>query len=99
MPDPQDLRITLRLNGEVMQDASTKDMVFTVAEIVSFLSQGTTLHPGTVILTGTPAGVGYVRKPPRYLSKGDIVEVEIEKLGKLVNVVAEEEDWGAISFA
>jgi 2-keto-4-pentenoate hydratase/2-oxohepta-3-ene-1,7-dioic acid hydratase in catechol pathway len=98
VPDPQKLRIRTLLNGEVMQDASTDDMVFSVAEIVAALSQGTTLHPGTVILTGTPAGVGYTRAPPVYLKKGDVVEVEIDLLGKLTSHVAEEEDWGGISL-
>lgn len=75
------------VNGQVMQDGNTSDMEFGVAAIVSYLSQGTTLLPGTVILTGTPPGVGYVRKPPQYLSPGDVVEVELEGAGKLTNPV------------
>ncbi|HDR15057.1 MAG TPA: 5-carboxymethyl-2-hydroxymuconate isomerase [Desulfobacteraceae bacterium] len=89
IPDPQDLRISCRLNGQVMQDANTSDMIFTVAELISFLSSGTTLIPGTVILTGTPSGVGFTRKPPVYLSNGDIMEVSVENIGVLRNRVGE----------
>jgi 2-keto-4-pentenoate hydratase/2-oxohepta-3-ene-1,7-dioic acid hydratase in catechol pathway len=99
VPDPQKLRIRTLLNDHVMQDASTEDMVFSVAQIIASLSQGTTLHAGTVILTGTPAGVGYTRSPPVYLKKGDVVQVEIDLLGTLTSHIAEEEDWGAISLA
>ena len=90
VPDPQALRIVTRLNGEVMQDSSTALMIFNVATIVHELSRGTTLLAGTVILTGTPAGVGDARKPPIYLKHGDIVEIEIEGVGKLTNKVEEE---------
>lgn len=92
LPDPQDLHITTRLNGDVVQSASTSSMVHSVAHIISHLSQGTTLPPGTVILTGTPSGVGYAQDPPRYLRAGDIVEVEISGIGTLRNRVAEETD-------
>jgi 2-keto-4-pentenoate hydratase/2-oxohepta-3-ene-1,7-dioic acid hydratase in catechol pathway len=92
VPDPQALKIQTRVNGEVMQDASTADMLFPVAELISFLSQGTTLLPGTVILTGTPEGVGYAQLPPRYLGRGDVVEVSIDGLGVLRNRVAEQGD-------
>jgi len=85
IPDPQDLAICCRLNGEVVQDSHTSDMVFSVAQIISYLSQSTTLLAGTLILTGTPEGVGYTRKPPRYLGPGDRVAVEVEGIGTLEN--------------
>jgi len=79
--DPQDLSMWLKLNGETMQDGSTRTMVYGVAHLVSYLSQFMTLHPGDVISTGTPPGVGMGRKPPRYLRPGDVVELGIEGLG------------------
>lgn len=85
--DPGRLRLVTRVNGQVMQDASTSDMSFDVPTIVSELSRGTTLIPGTVILTGTPSGVGMSRTPPVFLKHGDAVEVEIERLGTLKNSV------------
>jgi 2-keto-4-pentenoate hydratase/2-oxohepta-3-ene-1,7-dioic acid hydratase in catechol pathway len=85
--DLQDLLLTTRLNGEVVQQASTSTMIFSVARLISELSQGTTLLAGSVILTGTPAGVGAGRKPPRFLRDGDVVEVEISGLGCLSNPV------------
>lgn len=88
--DPQALRVRCRLNGETMQDASTAEMIFPVATLISELSRGTTLVPGTVILTGTPAGVGAGRTPPVYLQPGDAVEVEIDGLGVLRNAVRAE---------
>ena len=87
IPDPQALRISTTVSGEVMQDSTTGDMIFSVARLVSFLSGSTTLHPGTVILTGTPPGVGMGRTPPRWLRPGDTVTVEIEKIGALTNPV------------
>ena len=87
LQDPQDLRLTCELNGQVMQDANTGDMIFPVAELISFLSTGATLLPGTVILTGTPSGVGFTRKPPVYLMSGDTVEVTLEGIGMLSNSV------------
>lgn len=92
IPDPQNLSITTTLNGKIMQRGNTKDMIFAVDELISFISQDTTLLPGTVILTGTPAGVGNARKPPVYLTPGDTVTVEIEKIGKLTNPVVAAED-------
>jgi 5-carboxymethyl-2-hydroxymuconate isomerase len=86
--DPQKLRIACRVNGEMMQDATTADMAFSVAELVSFVSATTTLEPGDVIATGTPPGVQLGRSEPRWLQPGDIVEVEIEKIGVLRNTVA-----------
>ena len=85
--DPQNLRLTCVLNGQVMQDANTSDMIFPVTELISFLSTGTTLVPGTVILTGTPSGVGYTRKPPVFLMPGDTVDMTVEGIGTLSNPV------------
>ena len=80
------LTIETRVNGEVMQRASTKEFIFPVAFIVDLISQACALHPGDVIATGTPAGVAWGRKPPNYLKDGDVVEVEIERVGTLRNV-------------
>jgi len=89
---PASGRIMTRLNGEVMQDSDISDLIFNPLQVVSFLSQGITLWPGTVIMTGTPGGVGFARKPPVFLRAGDEVEIEIEGLGTLSNpVVAEAE--------
>jgi 2-keto-4-pentenoate hydratase/2-oxohepta-3-ene-1,7-dioic acid hydratase in catechol pathway len=90
IPDPNALQIRTRLNGDVMQDWSTGDMIFNVPTLIEFLSGSTTLQPGTVILTGTPHGVGAARTPPIYLKAGDTVEIEIEKIGTLSNSVVEE---------
>ena len=90
IPDPQNLKIRTLLNGEAVQDWSTNDMIFTVAQIIEFLSGSTTLPGGTVILTGTPHGVGMASTPPRWLRSGDQVTIEIEKIGSLTNPVAEE---------
>jgi 2-keto-4-pentenoate hydratase/2-oxohepta-3-ene-1,7-dioic acid hydratase in catechol pathway len=88
--DPHTLKIAARVNGETLQDWSTNDMIFDIATIVEFLSSSNTLLPGTVILTGTPHGVGMARTPPRWLLAGDVAEIEIEKIGILRNPVAEE---------
>ncbi len=85
--DPQVLKIRSFLNGRVMQDASTSEMIFSVAELIADLSRDMTLLPGTVILTGTPAGVGFARTPPVYLKPGDRIEIEIGGIGRLVNPV------------
>ncbi|HEY3929085.1 MAG TPA: fumarylacetoacetate hydrolase family protein [Candidatus Koribacter sp.] len=87
VPDPGNLRITTRINGEVMQDSSTKQLIFGIAEIISFLSRAFTFEAGDIIATGTPPGVGFSRKPPRFLQAGDVVEVEIERIGKIANRV------------
>lgn len=87
IPDPQTLRLRTIVNGQVLQDSSTADMIFSVAEIISSVSQGTTLLPGTVILTGTPQGVGFARKPPVWLKAGDRVSIEIERIGSLENTM------------
>ncbi|MDQ2739950.1 MAG: fumarylacetoacetate hydrolase family protein [Actinomycetota bacterium] len=80
--DPADgLRIVTRVNGEIMQDGTTADMIFSVGEIVSYLSKTMTLYPGDLIVTGTPNGVGYARRPPRFLQPGDEVTVEIDRVG------------------
>ncbi len=85
--DPNALAIRTILNGRVLQDSNTRDMIFPVAELVSYLSQHFTLVPGTVIVTGTPEGVGCARKPPVYLRPGDEITVEIEGIGRLTNPV------------
>lgn len=85
--DPQQLGLRTRVNQRMMQDNTTGDMIFTVAELISFLSQDTTLLPGTVIMTGTPQGVGFARKPPVFLHNGDVVEIQIDGLGTLRNPV------------
>jgi 2-keto-4-pentenoate hydratase/2-oxohepta-3-ene-1,7-dioic acid hydratase in catechol pathway len=87
IPDPQSLELVTRLNGVTVQRGNTADMVFPVAELISYLSQDTTLLPGTVVLTGTPPGSGVTRSPPIYLADGDQVEVEIERIGTLANPV------------
>jgi 2-keto-4-pentenoate hydratase/2-oxohepta-3-ene-1,7-dioic acid hydratase in catechol pathway len=90
IPDPNALRLKTTLNGQVMQDWGTDDMVFGVAALIEFLSGSKTLLPGTVILTGTPHGVGFARKPPVFLKAGDSVTIEIERIGALTNPVADE---------
>jgi 2-keto-4-pentenoate hydratase/2-oxohepta-3-ene-1,7-dioic acid hydratase in catechol pathway len=90
IPDPNALTIRTLLNGEVMQDWTTSDMIFDVPTLIEFLSASTVLRPGTVILTGTPHGVGFARTPPVFLTAGDSVTVEIEKIGSLTNPVIEE---------
>jgi 2-keto-4-pentenoate hydratase/2-oxohepta-3-ene-1,7-dioic acid hydratase in catechol pathway len=87
IPNPQDLGICTALSGEVVQTGHTKDMLFPVAHIITFASRIMTLDPGDVILTGTPAGVGATRTPPRWLRDGDVVEIEIERVGRLANYV------------
>jgi 2-keto-4-pentenoate hydratase/2-oxohepta-3-ene-1,7-dioic acid hydratase in catechol pathway len=87
IPDPQSLAIRCLLNGEVLQDSSTAHMIFGVAEIVAFVSEAITLEPGDLIATGTPAGVGFTRTPPRFLAAGDTVTVEVEGVGALTNPV------------
>ena len=91
IPDPQNLRIRTLLNGCIVQDSSTSDMIFDIPAIISDLSRSMTLLPGTVILTGTPEGVGFTRQPPLYLQAGDTVTVTIEKIGQLTNPVQDED--------
>ncbi len=90
IPNPNALRIRTMLNGQTMQDSNTSDMIFDVPALIEFLSGSTTLLPGTVILTGTPQGVGAARKPPVFLKPGDSVTVSIEGIGELTNPVEEE---------
>lgn len=87
--DPHQLGIRLRLNGETMQDSNTQQMIFGVGETLAYLSQVMTLEPGDLIFTGTPPGVGFARKPPVFLKPGDVVEIEIDKLGVLRNPVVQ----------
>jgi 2-keto-4-pentenoate hydratase/2-oxohepta-3-ene-1,7-dioic acid hydratase in catechol pathway len=87
--DPQNLKLTTRVNGEVMQDSNTSEMIFGVAELISFCSHSFTLEPGDVILTGTPWGCGEFMDPKRSLQDGDVVECEIEGLGVLSNPVVD----------
>jgi 2-keto-4-pentenoate hydratase/2-oxohepta-3-ene-1,7-dioic acid hydratase in catechol pathway len=86
--DPQTLAIRCEINGEVLQSGTTADMIFPVARLIAFLSQSATLRPGDVIATGTPAGIGLAKRPPRFLRPGDVVSVEIERIGRLTNPVA-----------
>jgi 2-keto-4-pentenoate hydratase/2-oxohepta-3-ene-1,7-dioic acid hydratase in catechol pathway len=87
VPDPQALPIRAILNGETMQDSNTSNQIFGVAEVISFVSQGITLEPGDLIITGTPAGVGAFRKPPVWLQPGDEITIEIDGLGSITNPV------------
>jgi 2-keto-4-pentenoate hydratase/2-oxohepta-3-ene-1,7-dioic acid hydratase in catechol pathway len=87
IPDPQALRVRCLLNGEVMQEAPTSDMIFSVAEVIAFASRSISLEPGDLIATGTPPGVGFARTPPVYLRPGDVVAVEITGIGTLTNPV------------
>jgi 2-keto-4-pentenoate hydratase/2-oxohepta-3-ene-1,7-dioic acid hydratase in catechol pathway len=88
--DPHNLRITLRLNGEVLQDSNTSNLIFGIGKLIAFLSSVFTLESGDVISTGTPAGVGFARKPPVWLKPGDEVAVEVEGIGTLINPVIAE---------
>jgi acylpyruvate hydrolase len=91
--DVSDAQLTTRLNGEVMQAAATAQMIFDIPRTIEFLSSFTTLRPGDVIATGTPGGVGFARQPPVWLQPGDVIEVEVEGVGRIENrVVAEESD-------
>lgn len=90
LPDPGNLRIRTLLNGQVMQDNTTADMIFDVPALIESLSSTMTLRPGAIILTGTPQGVGFARTPPVYLKEGDTVVIEIEKIGRLENPVRRE---------
>ena len=86
--DPHGLHITLRVNGVTKQDSNTRFMVFRIPRIIKELSTGVMLEPGDVVLTGTPEGVGFARKPPEFLKVGDVMEAEIEKIGVLRNTIA-----------
>lgn len=86
LDDPNDVHVVCRLNGEEVQRASTADCIFSVAQLVSWLSGVCTLEPGDLIFTGTPLGVGYIREPPRFLTAGDVLETEIAGIGTMRNV-------------
>jgi 2-keto-4-pentenoate hydratase/2-oxohepta-3-ene-1,7-dioic acid hydratase in catechol pathway len=90
IPDPNDLAIETVLNGDVVQSSNTSDMIFDVPTLISFLSGSTTLLPGTVILTGTPPGIGMAQDPPRWLRPGDSCTIRIERIGELTNPVVDE---------
>jgi 2-keto-4-pentenoate hydratase/2-oxohepta-3-ene-1,7-dioic acid hydratase in catechol pathway len=85
VPNPDSLNLWLRVNGEVKQDANTRDMIHPVADIIEWCAKGMTLLPGTIIATGTPEGVGFTRTPPEFLKPGDVMETEVEGLGLLRN--------------
>jgi 2-keto-4-pentenoate hydratase/2-oxohepta-3-ene-1,7-dioic acid hydratase in catechol pathway len=87
IPDPQQLQIKCILNGAIMQNGNSSDMIFSIAKLISEISRDRTLSPGTVILTGTPPGVGVARKPPVFMKNGDEVTIEIDKIGQLTNQV------------
>ncbi|WP_428389660.1 fumarylacetoacetate hydrolase family protein [Mucisphaera sp.] len=87
IPDPQALHLTTTLNNQTLQDSNTADMIFPVKTLIAFLSQDTTLLPGTLILTGTPEGVGFTRKPPIFLQPGDTVTATVEPIGGLTNPI------------
>ena len=91
--DPQSLGLWLRVNGEVKQDGTTRDMIYAVDPLIEWVSKGMTLLPGAIIATGTPDGVGFARKPPEFLKPGDVMETEVEHIGKLRNrIVAAHSD-------
>jgi 2-keto-4-pentenoate hydratase/2-oxohepta-3-ene-1,7-dioic acid hydratase in catechol pathway len=87
IPDPQALRLQTRINGETVQDSSTAEMLFGVAELIAHCSRSFVLERGDVILTGTPWGCGEFMSPPRHMEHGDVVEVEVERIGILRNTV------------
>jgi 2,4-didehydro-3-deoxy-L-rhamnonate hydrolase len=86
--DPHALKLTCKVNGELRQNGNTSNLIHRVANIIEYITRGITLQPGDVIATGTPAGVGVFLKPPKLLQKGDTVELEVEKLGHIVNRIA-----------
>ena len=89
IPDPQALRLLLRVNGETKQDGNTRDMIYPVDAVIEWVSKGMTLLAGSMIATGTPDGVGFARTPPEFLKAGDIVEAEVEGIGTLRNRVVD----------
>jgi 2,4-diketo-3-deoxy-L-fuconate hydrolase len=91
IPDPAILRLSLRLNGQLMQDRTNEDWCFPLPRLLEWLTMGTTLEPGDVVTTGTPAGIGYFRKPQVFLKPGDVCELEISGIGKLMNPVVKAE--------
>lgn len=91
IPDPSRLRLSLKLNGRVMQDRTNEDWCFPLPRLLEWLTMGTTLEPGDVVTTGTPAGIGFFRQPPVFLKPGDVCELEISSIGRLVNPVVKDE--------
>jgi 2-keto-4-pentenoate hydratase/2-oxohepta-3-ene-1,7-dioic acid hydratase in catechol pathway len=89
-PGAHGLAIRSRLNGQLLQDGNTRDMIFSVPRIVRLISDIMTLEPGDIIATGTPAGVGHARKPPLWMKPGDTIEIEIESIGALRNAIVDE---------
>ena len=87
IPDPQELDLSLKVNGEVKQEANTRHMLFPIAQLIEDITSGMTLEPGDVIATGSPSGVGAAQTPPQYLVPGDVVELDIERIGRLSNPV------------
>jgi 2,4-diketo-3-deoxy-L-fuconate hydrolase len=85
--DPHALKLTCKVNGEIRQNGSTSNLIHSIDAVIAYITRGITLQPGDVIATGTPAGVGVFLKPPKLLNKGDTVELEVEKLGKIVNKI------------
>ncbi len=90
VPDPHALDISLSIGGEVLQHSNTRELIFKIPDLIAYLSSVVTLEPGDVVATGTPAGVGFARKPPRYLQPGDEVIINIESVGELRNPVIAE---------
>ena len=90
VPDPHALAIRLRLNGQLMQDSSTRELIFTIPQLIAYISDIVSFAPGDIISTGTPPGVGFARKPPVFLKAGDVVEVEVDQVGTLRNPVVAE---------
>jgi 2-keto-4-pentenoate hydratase/2-oxohepta-3-ene-1,7-dioic acid hydratase in catechol pathway len=88
--DPHDLDIQMEINGEILQDSNTRELIFKIPDLITFLSSVFTLEPGDIVSTGTPAGVGFARKPPRYLHAGDQMTVRIPGIGELHNPVVAE---------
>jgi acylpyruvate hydrolase len=88
VPDPHALGLRTWVNGELRQDSNTSNLIFTVPQLIEFISQTCTLHPGDVILTGTPAGVGQGQSPPAFLHSGDVVRIGIDRLGTIEHAVA-----------
>jgi 2-keto-4-pentenoate hydratase/2-oxohepta-3-ene-1,7-dioic acid hydratase in catechol pathway len=91
IPDPQNLKLQMRLNGKLMQDAHTSQMIWPTAVLIEYITSWLPLNPGDLIVTGTPGGVGFKRNPPVFMKPGDVAEVEIERIGVLVNTIADEQ--------
>lgn len=91
VPDPHTLDITMKINGEVLQSSNTRELIFKIPDLIAYLSSVVTLEPGDVVSTGTPAGVGFARKPPRFLQAGDDVIVRVDRVGELRNSVIAEQ--------